>query len=106
MGQKIDCLGLRGTTRSRQDEPNEVHEAGRIWTPSGCNGVHVLSLCPLIWRSLCTAAVVRWASAWIRRGGHPTKQVPLGPACAPVAPPAFPESRGRCAISRWIQQMF
>jgi hypothetical protein len=38
-----------------QDEPNEVHEAGRIHTPSGCNGVHVVSLYPLIWRSLMAA---------------------------------------------------
>jgi hypothetical protein len=41
-------------TRSRQDESKEVHEAGRIRPPLGCNGVHVLSLYPLIWRSLPT----------------------------------------------------
>jgi hypothetical protein len=52
MGQKLVCLGLRGTARSRQDESKEVHEAGRIRRPSGGKGGHVLSLCPLIWRSL------------------------------------------------------
>ena len=53
MGQKMGCFGgLRGT-RSRQDESKEVHEAGRIRPSLGCNGVHVLSLYPLIWRSLC-----------------------------------------------------
>jgi hypothetical protein len=52
MGQKIDRLGLRGATRSRQDESKEVHEVGSKRPSSGCNGVHVLSLYPLIWRSL------------------------------------------------------
>jgi hypothetical protein len=52
MGQNMACLGLRGTARSRQDESKEVHEAGRIQRPSGGKGGHVLSLHPLIWRSL------------------------------------------------------
>jgi hypothetical protein len=38
MGQKTDCLGLRGTTRSRQDESQEVHEVGSKRPSSGCNG--------------------------------------------------------------------
>jgi hypothetical protein len=29
-----------GSERSRQDEPNEVHESGRIRASSGCNGTH------------------------------------------------------------------
>jgi hypothetical protein len=52
MGQKLVCLGLRGTARSRQDESKEVHEAGRIRRSSGGKGRHVLLLYPLIWRSL------------------------------------------------------
>jgi hypothetical protein len=40
MGQKMDCLGHRGTVRSRQDESKEVGEVGSKRTSSGCNGVH------------------------------------------------------------------
>jgi hypothetical protein len=52
MGQKLVCFGPLRATRSRQGESKEVHEAGRIRASLGCNGVHVLSLYPLIWRSL------------------------------------------------------
>ena len=52
MGQKLVCFGGPRGTRSRQDESKEVHEAGRIRPSSGGNGGHVLSLYPLIWRSL------------------------------------------------------
>jgi hypothetical protein len=52
MGQKLVRFGQLGPTRSRQDESKEVHEAGRIRPSSGGNGGHVLSLYPLIWRSL------------------------------------------------------
>ena len=56
MGQKMVRFGeLRGT-RSRQDASKEVHEAGRIRPSSGSNGGHVLSLYPLIWRSLACGA--------------------------------------------------
>jgi hypothetical protein len=55
MGQKLVRFGTprhRGAARSRQGESIEVHEAGRIRPSSGGNGGHVLSLYPLIWRSL------------------------------------------------------
>ena len=75
MGQKLVCFGgLRGT-RSRQDESKEVHEAGRIRPSSGSNGGHVLSLYPLIWRSLlgvlfaslaCCASLRRLFSPWVQ----------------------------------------
>jgi hypothetical protein len=52
MGQKLVCFGGPRGVRSRQDESIEVHEAGRIRPSSGSNGGHVLSLHPLIWRSL------------------------------------------------------
>ena len=52
MGQKlIRFEELRGT-RSRQDASIEVHEVGSKRPPSGGNGGHVLSLYPLICRSL------------------------------------------------------
>jgi hypothetical protein len=52
MGQNMVRFGgLRGT-RSRQDAPKEVHEVGSKRPSSGGNGGHVLSLYPLIWRSL------------------------------------------------------
>jgi hypothetical protein len=52
MGQKMVRFGgLRGT-RSRQDASKEVHEVGSKRPSSGGNGGHVLSLYPLIWRSL------------------------------------------------------
>jgi hypothetical protein len=43
--------GLRGA-RSRQDASKEVHEVGSKRPSSGGNGGHVISLYPLIWRSL------------------------------------------------------
>ena len=52
MGQKMVCFAALCGTRSRQDESKEVHEVGSKRPSSGCNGVHVLSLYPLIWRSL------------------------------------------------------
>jgi hypothetical protein len=52
MGQKMACLGLRGTTRSRQDEPKEVGEVGSKRTSSGCNGVHHVWWGGLIFRLL------------------------------------------------------
>jgi hypothetical protein len=56
-----------GPTRSRQDEPNEVREVGSKRTSSGGNGGHVLSLYPLVWRSLHAKARpsiegVQWAA--------------------------------------------
>jgi hypothetical protein len=52
MGQKlVRFAGLSGT-RSCQDASMEVHEVGWKRPSSGCNGDHVLSLYPLIWRSL------------------------------------------------------
>ena len=57
MGQKMVRFGgLRGT-RSRQDASKEVHEVGWKRPSSGCNGDHVLSLYPLIWRSLHAKSV-------------------------------------------------
>jgi hypothetical protein len=58
MGQKLVCFAGLSGTRSRQDASIEVHEAGRIRPSSGGNGGHVLSLYPLIWRSLL---VREWA---------------------------------------------
>ena len=52
MGQKMVCFAELCGTRSRQDESKEVHEVGSKRPSLGCNGVHVLSLYPLIWRSL------------------------------------------------------
>jgi hypothetical protein len=52
MGQKMVCFAGLSGTRSRQGESKEVHEVGSKRPSSGCNGVHVLSLYPLIWRSL------------------------------------------------------
>jgi hypothetical protein len=52
MGQKMVRFAELCGTRSRQDALIEVHEAGRIRPSSGGNGGHVLSLYPLIWRSL------------------------------------------------------
>ena len=55
MGQKMVRFAQLGAARSRQDEPMEVGEVGSKRPSSGCNGVHVLSLYPLIWRSLSRA---------------------------------------------------
>jgi hypothetical protein len=55
MGQKMVRFAQLGAARSRQDESIEVHEVGSKRPSSGCNGGHVLSLYPLIWRSLGTA---------------------------------------------------
>jgi hypothetical protein len=52
MGQKMVRFAELCGTRSRQDAPIEVHQAGRIRPSSGGNGGHVLSMYPLIWRSL------------------------------------------------------
>ena len=52
MGQKMVCFAALCGTRSRQDESKEVHEVGSKRPSSGGNGGHVLSLYPLIWRSL------------------------------------------------------
>jgi hypothetical protein len=56
MGQKMVRFAQLDAARSRQDESKEVHEVGSKRPSSGCNGVHVLSLYPLIWRSLWPAA--------------------------------------------------
>jgi hypothetical protein len=52
MGQKMVCFGQ---LRPKKDEPKEVHEVGSKRPSSGCDGVHVISLYPLIWRSLTAA---------------------------------------------------
>jgi hypothetical protein len=52
MGQKIVCFGSLRPTRSRQDKSIEVGEVGSKRLSLGCNGVHVVSLYPLTWRSL------------------------------------------------------
>jgi hypothetical protein len=52
MGQKMVRFAQLGAARSRQDESIEVHEVGSKRPSSGGNGGHVLSLYPLIWRSL------------------------------------------------------
>jgi hypothetical protein len=57
MGQKmVRFAELCGTRSCQAGASIEVHEAGRIRPFSGGNGGHVLSLYPLIWRSLlpCT----------------------------------------------------
>jgi hypothetical protein len=75
MGQKVVCFGQLRPTRSRQDESKEVHEVGSKRPSSWCNGVHVLSLHPLIRRSL---------SLQTRHGPH---------ECTPTYP--SPEARRR-----------
>jgi hypothetical protein len=52
IGQKMVRFGQLGAARSRQGASIEVHEAGRIRPSSGGNGGHVVSLYPLVWRSL------------------------------------------------------
>jgi hypothetical protein len=52
MGKKMVGFAQLGAARSRQDESMEVGEVGSKRPSSGCNGVHVLSLYPLTWRSL------------------------------------------------------
>ena len=56
MGRKLVCFAALSGTRSRQDASKEVHEVGSKRPSSGGNGGHVLSLYPLIWRSLGTPA--------------------------------------------------
>ena len=51
-GQKMEFDGQLGPTRSRQDASIECYIGGSTRPSSGCNGVHVLWLKPLIWRSL------------------------------------------------------
>jgi hypothetical protein len=58
MGQKMACLGHRGTARSRQDEPKEVGEVGSKRTSSGCNGVHHVWWGGLIFRLLPSRGLV------------------------------------------------
>jgi hypothetical protein len=48
MGQKMGCFAGLSGTRSRQDEPKEVHEVGSKRPPLGGNGGHVVSMYPLI----------------------------------------------------------
>jgi hypothetical protein len=86
MGQKMVRFGeLRGT-RSRQDASIEVHEAGRIRPSSGSNGGHVLSLYPLIWRSLPLARIPRhWRLLHLFR---------RRPTVLPRAPPRQTSSGG------------
>jgi hypothetical protein len=45
MGQKLVRFGSLRLPRSRQDESIEAGEGGSKRPSSGCNGVHVLSLC-------------------------------------------------------------
>jgi hypothetical protein len=52
MGRKLVCFEALGGTRSRQGASKEVHEVGSKRPSSGGIGGHVLSLYPLIWRSL------------------------------------------------------
>ena len=52
MGQKMACLGHRGTARSRQDESKEVGGVGSKRASSGCNGVHHVWWGGLIFRLL------------------------------------------------------
>jgi hypothetical protein len=56
MGQKMACLGHRGTARSRQDESKEVGEAGSKRTSSGGNGGHHVWWSGLIFRLLPSAS--------------------------------------------------
>jgi hypothetical protein len=73
MGQKLVCFGPLRATRSRQDAPREVHEVGSKRPSLGGNGGHVLSLYPLIWRSLPNSAIPARPSAFgagPRRPGH------------------------------------
>jgi hypothetical protein len=48
MGQNLPLCAQLGATRSRQDEPNEVHEAGRIRRSSRGKEGNVVSLYPLV----------------------------------------------------------
>ena len=86
MGQKLVCFGQLGPTRSRQDESKEVHEVGSKRPSSGGNGGHVLSLYPLIWRSLAslpnpvkqqiTAECLQTKRRRQEAGEHKTKRKP------------------------------
>jgi hypothetical protein len=55
MGQQMVCFAALSGTISRQDESIEAGEVRSKRPSLGCNGVHVVSLCPLTWRSLCMA---------------------------------------------------
>ena len=57
MGQKMVRFAQLGAARSRQDKSIEVGEVGSKRPSSGGNGGHVLSLYPLIWRSLAMMAM-------------------------------------------------
>jgi hypothetical protein len=62
MGPETVLVGQLGAARSRQDEPIEVREVGRIRPSSGCNGVHVTWCSPLIVRSSVVTSV--WNSGF------------------------------------------
>jgi hypothetical protein len=72
MGQKMVCFGQLRPTRSRQDESKEVHEVGSKRPSLGCNGVHVLSLYPLIWRSLSSPMMPSAVALTARSAGRST----------------------------------
>ena len=69
MGQKMVRFGALRGTRSRQDESMEVGEVGSKRPSSGGNGGHVLSLYPLIWRSLTSTMTGRFVDTVRRRIG-------------------------------------
>jgi hypothetical protein len=55
MGQKIDRLGLRGTTRSRQGESKTSRKRCMKWRTT--NGVHVVLWIGLTFRLLGVASI-------------------------------------------------
>ena len=57
MAQKMACLGLRGTARSRQDESKEVGGVGSKRASSGGNGGHHVWWSGLIFRLLKSACL-------------------------------------------------
>ena len=79
IAQKMVCFGPLRATRSRQDESKEVHEVGSKRPSSGCNGVHVLSLYPLIWRSLRRAKIR--LKGWLARFVHRKAKLPSCETC-------------------------
>jgi hypothetical protein len=92
MGQKMVRFGeLRGT-RSRQGASKEVHEAGRIRPSLGSNGGHVLSLYPLLWRSLLPAVLFNGQTPLGMSNTNAMKQLrgpkhEIWPVCDPRAAP-------------------
>jgi hypothetical protein len=87
MGQKLVCFGPLWHARSRQDESRELHEVGSKRPSSGCNGVHVLSLYPLIWRLLSRGVQPGGIYVCVGAVRADSRRSGVGPAPRPQALP-------------------